>query len=62
MQSNQAFQWKTIDHRETVARHGLASGTMIRKRVVISFAPSILAESSSSSGIDSKKFLTIITV
>ena len=49
-ESNQAFHAPTACQSATVAITGVHNGNMIRKKIVISFAPSIFADSASESG------------
>ena len=59
--SNQAFQCWTVDHRNTVAMAGRASGTMILTRMVLTLAPSMKAASSISTSMAIRKFRMMMT-
>ncbi|MNE37322.1 hypothetical protein D3C80_1311700 [compost metagenome] len=60
MPSNQEFQWPTILNRPTVAKAGFNKGSRMRVRICIGPAPSIMADSSISSGRPRIKFIRII--
>lgn len=62
MASNHEFHWPTMDHNVTVAMIGVDRGKTMVKNMEKSFAPSMYALSSTSTGKDVKKFLIMTMV